>query len=408
MKKFPRVLSLVLALALSLSLCVPAFAAGGGFSDVPSSYWAYDDIMACAQQGSVSGFDDGTFRPESPVTRIQFIVMIVRTFYPDQLSAVSTPAGQSWTYPYIKVASDNEITKYLDTIDNGAMTRYEMAIAAKNTCIKNGTKVVDSKLKEAQEKLKEWDSMPGEGRVAARYCYALGVLSGMGDGSFHGEQTMTRAQACAVINRMIVAINGLAYYHKLANGKDITLENVQEILDEIRQEYPDGTLWTNRSVNPNTEYYSLGNWSTDVKNIYAPFKGIVNGVVGPLGTEYACSGWGALVSDRIFGQTGYPGREVTDPSKVRPGDIILIFNVKGQVEHVCVAIESAYEETRTTLSGVEYTSWYFHTCGGNEGDVVIWGIDDPVNGIYHSACSIDRSRYREGDNYARAWTRYPD
>ena len=34
-------------------------------------------------------------------------------------------------------------------------------------------------------------------------CYDLGVLTGMEDGCFHGERTMTRAQACAVIVRMI-------------------------------------------------------------------------------------------------------------------------------------------------------------------------------------------------------------
>ena len=51
-----RFLSLVLALALSFSLCIPALAADG-FSDVSESHWAYNDIRACAEQGTVTGYE---------------------------------------------------------------------------------------------------------------------------------------------------------------------------------------------------------------------------------------------------------------------------------------------------------------------------------------------------------------
>lgn len=51
------------------------------FPDVPSNYWAAGFIQALAQRGIIVGFaEDGTFRPEEPVTRAQFAAMINKAF----------------------------------------------------------------------------------------------------------------------------------------------------------------------------------------------------------------------------------------------------------------------------------------------------------------------------------------
>jgi hypothetical protein len=58
----------------------PAFAQSTSFSDVPSDYWAKDFIQALASRNIIAGFTDGTFRPETPVTRAQFAAMISKAF----------------------------------------------------------------------------------------------------------------------------------------------------------------------------------------------------------------------------------------------------------------------------------------------------------------------------------------
>ncbi|MBD0261752.1 MAG: S-layer homology domain-containing protein [Tolypothrix sp. Co-bin9] len=50
------------------------------FSDVSSNYWASPFIQALAQRNVISGFTDGTFRPDQPVTRAQFAAMIQKGF----------------------------------------------------------------------------------------------------------------------------------------------------------------------------------------------------------------------------------------------------------------------------------------------------------------------------------------
>ncbi len=50
------------------------------FSDVPDDYWARPFILALSQRGIISGFNDGTYRPNQPVTRAEFATFIREAF----------------------------------------------------------------------------------------------------------------------------------------------------------------------------------------------------------------------------------------------------------------------------------------------------------------------------------------
>ena len=74
------VLSLPTAtLALLVGQMLPA-QAQTRFSDVPSDYWAAPFIQALADRGVVRGFADGSFRPDDPITRAQFAVLVGQAF----------------------------------------------------------------------------------------------------------------------------------------------------------------------------------------------------------------------------------------------------------------------------------------------------------------------------------------
>lgn len=46
------------------------------FPDVPDGYWAAPFIIDLSRRGVVSGFEDGTFQPDQPVTRAQYASLI--------------------------------------------------------------------------------------------------------------------------------------------------------------------------------------------------------------------------------------------------------------------------------------------------------------------------------------------
>ena len=52
------------------------------FADLSERHWASDYINALVQKGWLSGFRDGTFRPDDPITRAQFAVLLVGAFDP--------------------------------------------------------------------------------------------------------------------------------------------------------------------------------------------------------------------------------------------------------------------------------------------------------------------------------------
>ena len=68
----------------------PALAAN--LSDISSDYWASPFIQALAQRNIVSGFPDGTFRPNQPVSRAEFAAMIQKAFNQDPVRQI-TPEG---------------------------------------------------------------------------------------------------------------------------------------------------------------------------------------------------------------------------------------------------------------------------------------------------------------------------
>lgn len=93
--KLSRSLHLLLGLFISLGLglgssaLLPATAQtapaqAAQFSDVPASYWAYDYIQGLAKLNVVSGFPDGKFHPEEPVTRAQFAAVLRQAFLKSQ------------------------------------------------------------------------------------------------------------------------------------------------------------------------------------------------------------------------------------------------------------------------------------------------------------------------------------
>lgn len=94
-----RILSLTLALVLCLGLTVPVLAAGQTFSDVPRSYWAFQEINAAVEADITNGYADGTFKPTASVTNAYFAAFLARAFYKGEYVEGAIP-GISLTRTY--------------------------------------------------------------------------------------------------------------------------------------------------------------------------------------------------------------------------------------------------------------------------------------------------------------------
>ena len=166
----------------------------------------------------------------------------------------------------------------------------------------------------------------------------------------------------------------------LTNGKPVTEENVLELLRQIEQNWPNGTVWSTRDT-PGTYKNEIP--STEAKRLMNTYK---------VNAYYGCGGYAGMVSSLIFGDTANPAHQVEDLSQIRPGDVIfLVRNNTGKLWHVMIALESP--------NGMNA----FHCTDGNNGQTVYWPDAQKPYSREVLDCFGSGKTYR-----VEAWTRYPE
>ena len=81
-----RLSACALSLALSVSMILPAGAAGAAFTDVPQDHWASPYVEAMTQKGVVTGVGNGRFNPDGNLSTAEFAVMLTQAFCPKEVA----------------------------------------------------------------------------------------------------------------------------------------------------------------------------------------------------------------------------------------------------------------------------------------------------------------------------------
>lgn len=142
------------------------------------------------------------------------------------------------------------------------------------------------------------------------WAWPQGIITGTSGTTIDPMGTITRAEVATMLARFDRNVLGgvlptapsdpsdaSSDGYTLANGKPITEENVQEILQSLRETYPSGSHYP-------SPYHAI--------SYESPYgMGAMN-----------CAGWAALCSDAIFGIL--PCRRISNPSweQIRVGDLI--------------------------------------------------------------------------------------
>ena len=163
--------------------------------------WAEDAILALSEKGIVSGKADGVFAPNDPLTREQFVTMIVKAFdlKTDGTIEFADVKPADWFYDYVNAAFNNNIVRgYGDSFGVGEkITRQDMAVMVYNA-------ISDKKeFAENGEKFADDADIADYAREAVYYLKNAGIINGVGDGRFDPKGINTRAQAAVVINKLL-------------------------------------------------------------------------------------------------------------------------------------------------------------------------------------------------------------
>jgi len=98
-----------------LAVAPLAHAQEQSFTDLPPDHPVYAAAEYLKSQGIISGYDDGTFRPENKVNRAEALKLIIAPLVPqEQLAQVTSTVyedieQEAWFIPYVEAARQNGI-----------------------------------------------------------------------------------------------------------------------------------------------------------------------------------------------------------------------------------------------------------------------------------------------------------
>ncbi|WP_165000336.1 S-layer homology domain-containing protein [Anaerophilus nitritogenes] len=96
------------------------------FIDVDENHWANKAIGLCAQKGYIKGTGESIFSPNENITGEQLAVILVKAKGLEGELKNMDADGQSWSYPYVKIAKDQGLL-YEGFKENEPVHRAEIA-----------------------------------------------------------------------------------------------------------------------------------------------------------------------------------------------------------------------------------------------------------------------------------------
>lgn len=363
-----RILTLLLCAALALSLAVPALATQS--EQETAAAWLKEN-------GILTGDQNGDLNLGSSLTRAELAVILTRlsddtgdmgrnaAYYRTICPFTDVP---EWAMPYAGYCAEKKLMAGYGNKQFGPNDPVTPAAAC------------TVMLRYLDCSASQW--------TYATACDKAAELGLLPDGAADGS-SITRGNIAILIYRALNGNNtgnvstasgsGDGY---LTNGKPVTEENVLELLYQIEEDWPTGTIWGTRKT-PGTHKNEVA--CTQIRQVMTGYR---------VSATYGCSGYASMVSSLIFGDKANPARRLEDLSQIRPGDVIfMVRNETGKVWHVIVALESPNKQNA------------FHITDGNAGETVQWpDSSSPYSNIDNLDC------YRgEGKHYhLEIWTRYPE
>lgn len=213
-KKRTQITALMVMSALIIALVLPlASQPRPHFTDVPTSHWAYTQIERAYSDGVIAGTAGnaanytGVFSPSGTLTEAQFVTIMTRAFFNDELEAAKKVVGSNakWYAAAQKVAEDNKLLTFVQGKMDAPITRYDMAaimtniMDAKEFSGRPGA----TKIEEVFDKIADFKSIPNSYQISVASVFAMGLIAGTDSkGTFSGASYMNRAQAAVVYGRM--------------------------------------------------------------------------------------------------------------------------------------------------------------------------------------------------------------
>ena len=190
---------ILICLTLCLIFCFVENVEAVEFLDTNQSDWFYSNVKIAADNGWVTGYSDGTFKPNNNVTYAEAVVMILRM---DGIQ-FNTNSTKWYDDAFIKAKEDNYFPYYYEQNYNNANNPITREDVFRIIYFAKGLNKLDSKLSDIDlfsdvDNADKWQSAPINTLAYFR------VVSGYeenGNYIVKPKQNITRAELCAILSR---------------------------------------------------------------------------------------------------------------------------------------------------------------------------------------------------------------
>ncbi|WP_339313334.1 S-layer homology domain-containing protein [Paenibacillus sp. FSL M7-0896] len=195
----------VVAGALAICLAIlPAGAAFAGNAPDLAGNWAKDQISRWMDQGLISGYPDGEFKPDNPVTRAELTVLINRAFgfTKTKKANFNDISSSKWYYSSILQAN---AAGYIQGYEDGTfkpdqkINRQELAVII--------SKLLKLTAPAAAPDFKDITKSAAWSKGAIGAVSEQGIMKGSGDGNFRPLAYTTRAETVVILDRALSVLN---------------------------------------------------------------------------------------------------------------------------------------------------------------------------------------------------------
>ena len=170
------------------------------FTDV-EGHWAKDDIYEFVENTYIDGYEDGTFRPNNPISRAEFIKLVNKVFKLTKTDLVNFTDVDSRDWYFYDLCVANK-AGYIDGYEDGTfrpnnpISREEAAkIIATYKNIKDSTHDKVGNFTDRQD-ISDWAIDSIEGVVENGY------MNGYLEGNISPKNNITRAESVTMLNRI--------------------------------------------------------------------------------------------------------------------------------------------------------------------------------------------------------------
>lgn len=180
------------------------------FSDVKETNWFYNDLVKMYNIGMVNGYPDGTFGGSKTLTKAEILKMLVVAVNPNG-DYTKRPEDTYWFIPYMAMACKMGIIDeyagqevYGTPVTREEISEYAMKTYNQGRIIWDSEYRTDSQVdSELKRKYKDASSIGAEYKNAVQTMLDTEIMKGYNDGTFGPKKTLTRAEATAIVSRIM-------------------------------------------------------------------------------------------------------------------------------------------------------------------------------------------------------------